>query len=77
MSRLRQVLAEEPVRVYVYGVGVALVALLVTYGVLTPEQSAVWLGVAAAVVAVPVGAESLRDRVTPVRDPDTPTGESP
>ncbi|WP_380166578.1 hypothetical protein [Jannaschia sp. R86511] len=65
MTRLAHWARAEPVRVWLYGVGAAVVALLVTYGLLTPEQSVVWLAVATAVVAVPVGTETLRDRVTP------------
>lgn len=58
-------LACEPVRVYIYGIGVAVIAVLTYRGVLDPTESGLWLAVAAAVVAVPVTAESLRSRVTP------------
>jgi hypothetical protein len=52
----------EPVRLWLYSVLSAVMALLVLYGVLTGEQVAVWAGLAAAVLGVPV-TEGLRASV--------------
>lgn len=64
MNAARQLVRSEPVRVYVYGLAAALVALLVVYGVLDGAQAAVWLAVVTAVVSVPL-VEGARARVTP------------
>lgn len=65
MNRARQLLAREPVRVYLYGLTAALVALLVLYGVLAAGQAAAWLALVTAVLAVPA-TEGARARVSPV-----------
>lgn len=55
----------EPVRRYVYGVAVALLALLVTLGVVTGEAATAVGGFLAAALLVPA-AELVRSKVTPV-----------
>ena len=56
--------AAEPVRLYLYGVGGALLLLLVGYGVLTGEQAALWSGVLLAATLAPA-VEKARSKVTP------------
>jgi hypothetical protein len=58
----RRLQESEPVRLYLYGVAAAVLAALVALGVVTGEQAAVWGGVAAAVLAVPV-TEGVRSQV--------------
>lgn len=60
------ILAREPVRIYVYGVLVALLALLVGYGVIDGDAAALWLGLGVAVASVPA-VEGLRSQVSPAR----------
>lgn len=62
-ARLQQA---EPVRLYLYAVLAAVLAVLVSYGVLTGEQAALWGAVGGAVLAVPV-TEGLRAQVTSPR----------
>lgn len=57
-------LQREPVRVYLYLVLVAIVALLVSYGIVNDGDRDLWLALGAAVLAVP-GIEAARARVTP------------
>ena len=52
----------EPVRLYVYGVLVAVVALLVYRGVVSGAESLLWLALAQAVLVVPA-TEAARGRV--------------
>jgi hypothetical protein len=54
----------EPVRRYVYGVAVALLALLVTLGVVTGEAATAVGGFLAAALLVPT-AEIVRSKVSP------------
>lgn len=54
---------DEPARVV--AVVEAVAVLLVSLGVMTVEESAAWVGVAAAVIAL-VGGAVVRERVTPV-----------
>jgi hypothetical protein len=61
LTRLWQ---REPVRVYLYAVAAAVLGLLVAYGVLTDSLAAVWAGVAAAVLSLPV-TEGVRSQVSP------------
>jgi hypothetical protein len=61
LTRLWQ---REPVRVYLYTVAAAVLGLLVAYGVLTDSLAAVWAGVAAAVLSLPV-TEGVRSQVSP------------
>jgi hypothetical protein len=63
LPRLAQ---SEPVRLYLYALAAAVLAALVGYGVLTGEQAALWAGVAAAALAVPV-TEGLRSQVVSPR----------
>lgn len=61
---MRDLIAREPVRVYLYGVLVAIVAVLVGYGVLDGSQAALWLALGSALLAVPA-VEAARSRVSP------------
>jgi hypothetical protein len=61
LARLWQ---REPVRVYLYAVAAAVLALLVAYGVLSDSLAAIWGGVAAAVLSLPV-TEGVRAQVSP------------
>lgn len=54
----------NPVRVWIYGLIGPLAAVAVGYGLLTGEQAALWIGVATAVISVPV-VEAARSKVTP------------
>lgn len=62
MGAIAGVLADEPVRLRMYAVVVAAVALLVHKGVLDPQEADMWLGLVVAVLAV----ESSRSKVSPV-----------
>jgi hypothetical protein len=55
-------LRREPVRVYLYSVLVAVLALLLAYGLVEADKVPLWLGLAASVLAV----EGARSKVTPV-----------
>jgi hypothetical protein len=59
-------LAREPVRVYLYGVIAAALALFVGLDVLDGATAALWQPFAAALLAVPA-VEAARARVTPHR----------
>lgn len=63
MNKVREWLQSEPVRLYLYGVLVPLLALLVAIGVITADLVPLVLALAAAVFGVPA-AENLRKRVT-------------
>ena len=52
MSRILAVLARPEVRAWIYNVTIAALAVAMTYGLLTGEQAAVWLGLVAAVVGL-------------------------
>ena len=60
------VLAREPVRVWLYSVGVAILLLLVAYGLVEDTKAPLWLGLLGAVLYVP-GVEAARARVSPVQ----------
>ena len=67
MNRMTAFFAEsEPVRRWLYGLAVPVVALLVLKGVLTQEEGIYYLTIGAAFLVVPVGVEAARARVTPV-----------
>lgn len=70
MTRL---LAREPVRVYLYGIGVTVLLLLVAYGLVEDTKAPLWLGLLGALLYVP-GVEAARARVTPVQTSD-PTAD--
>ena len=60
----------EPLRLYLYGITVPLLAAAVTYGWLTTEQLGAWLAVAGALfVGSTVAGELARRKVTPVDGP--------
>ncbi len=66
MKGLARFVSREPVRVWGYGVLVPACGVLFVYGLLTAEQAAAWIALGAGVVGVPVGAEVVRGKVTPV-----------
>lgn len=68
---MRQLLSREPVRVYLYGLALTLVALLVAYGVVDAERAPLWLAGLAAGLSIPA-IESARARVSPVADVNEP-----
>ena len=55
----------EHVRAYIYRISVALMPLLILYGVLSESEAALWVGVVAAVLSV--GESALAARNTSVR----------
>jgi len=59
-------MSNEPVRKYLYGILVPVVALLVYKGVVAADEAALWLAVAAAALGVPA-VEYARSKVTPVK----------
>jgi hypothetical protein len=60
----------EPLRLYLYGITVPLLAAAVTYGWLSTEQLGAWLAVAAALfIGSSVAGELARRKVTPVEGP--------
>ena len=67
-------LATEPLRVYLYGLGVAALALVTSYGLVTGQQSALWGDLL--VVALVPAVESARARVTPTQT-QPPEGTPP
>jgi len=69
MTKRRSLLQREPVRVYLYGLTVAIVGALVTFGVVDGDQAAVVLGVCSAALAIPA-VETARSKVRPVRRHD-------
>lgn len=71
MSKLAHWAAEEPVRLYVYTVVAAILAVLMTYGIVDEEALPVILAAVSAVVAIPV-VEKTRSKVTPW-SPETAT----
>lgn len=76
---LGTLLADEPVRVRLYGVLTAVVALLVGRGILTGYEAPLWIALAAAVLGV-AGVETARADVTPTRqapDPGEQDGVGP
>ena len=73
MGRLAGWLAREPVRVWLYGVGTAVLLLLVAYGVIEDTMAPLWAGLLAAILVPAV--EAARARVTPVQPvQDDPAG---
>ena len=64
--------AAEPVRLYLYGIGGAVLLLLVGYGLVAAEQAALWSGLLLAVTLAPA-VEKARSKVTPPAGlPDPP-----
>jgi len=57
----------EPVRTYLYPVLLAVVGVLVGYGVLEQTQAALWIALGAALLGVPA-VEKARSRVSPVAE---------
>jgi hypothetical protein len=55
----------EPVRAYLYPVLLAVVGVLVGYGIIEQTQAALWIALGAALLGVPA-VESARSKVTPV-----------
>lgn len=67
MARLAQWATGEPVRLYVYSVVGAVLAVLIVYGVIDSSAVPVILAAASAVLAVPA-VELARSKVSPVGD---------
>ncbi len=61
-------LRSEPVRIYLYGVLAAVVAVLVLYGVLDAGSTPIWLALGLAALALPSPVEGLRSTVTPASE---------
>jgi hypothetical protein len=55
----------EPVRAYLYPVLLAVVGVLVGYGIIEQTQAALWIALGAALLGVPA-VERARSKVTPV-----------
>lgn len=66
MSKFVDAVRSEPVRIYVYGLVSAVVALLVFMGVLTGAAVPFVIAVVVAALALPSPVEAARARVTPV-----------
>jgi urea transporter len=64
MTAVKDMLAREPVRVYLYTIISAVIGLLVVFGILDESMVLPIMAVVSAVLAVPL-VESLRSRVTP------------
>lgn len=75
MSVLAQWAAKEPVRLYVYSVVAAVLAVLVAYGIVDEQLLPVILAAVSAVVAVPA-VETARSKVSPVGTVATPVTEA-
>lgn len=75
MTRLAAALRRNPVRAYLYGVLAAGEPVAVSYGLVSGQRGALWLGLGAAVLVVPA-AEAIRQRVTPTADPRDDAGRS-
>lgn len=58
----------EPVRLYLYGLLLALIALAVGYGLVTAELAPLWIALVTAAVLAP-GVERARGSVTPYPGP--------
>lgn len=67
MTAVTRFVADEPVRTYLYGVGVAVLVILNGYGIVADKQAALW-GNLLAVALIPA-VEKARSRVTPVHKP--------
>lgn len=65
MSVLARWAATEPVRLYVYSVIAAVLAVLVAYGIVDEQMLPVILAAVSAIVAVPA-VETARSKVSPV-----------
>lgn len=65
MSKLAHWAAHEPVRLYAYSVIAAILAVLITYGVVDASALPVILAAASALLAVPA-VETARSKVSPV-----------
>ena len=73
LRAIARTLAREPVRVRLYTIVTAIVALLVGRGIITGYEAPLWMALAAGVLGV-AGIESARAAVTPwTRGDPTPT----
>jgi hypothetical protein len=63
---LARLAESEPVRLYLYAVAAAVLSALVAYGIVTTSEAAIWGGVAAAVLSIPV-TEGVRSQVVSPR----------
>lgn len=70
MNTLARWKAAEPVRLYLYGLALAALALAVGYGLVSGTQAPLWLALLSAALLAP-GVEAARAAVTPVeREPE-------
>jgi len=65
VSKLAQWAAREPVRLYVYTCVAAILAVLITYGVVDSTAVPVILAAVSAILAIPA-VETARSKVSPV-----------
>lgn len=72
MSKFVDAIRSEPVRVYLYGLAVAVVAALVWFGVVSGGAVPVLMAVILAALALPSPIESARSMVTPVANLSPP-----
>lgn len=73
IERIRRVAASEPVRLYLYGVGLAVIGLLAGYGLIEGAEITLWAALLVALLGVPA-VESARARVTPSPRPTAAGG---
>lgn len=73
MNLLRSLRASEPVRLYLYGVGLAVLLVLIGYGLLDGAKAALWSGLLVAVLGVPA-VEGARRQVSPSPTSGRPVG---
>lgn len=59
---------DQKTRGYIYRVAMAAMPILVIYGVVSPDEAAVWVGLVAALLSF--GVPTLAAANTPVRDDD-------
>ena len=59
---------DQKTRGYIYRVSVAVMPLLILYGVVSETEAALWVGVVAAILSV--GKDAMASHNTPVADPD-------
>ncbi len=67
MSAVTNLIAREPIRVYLYSVFAAAIAVALVFGWVTADKVPVILALVAAVLAVPT-IEKARSKVSPVED---------
>ena len=68
IESIRRLRASEPVRLYLYGVGLAVLGLLVAYGIVAAAFLPLWVALLVALLGVPA-TEAARRAVRPVNPP--------